>query len=216
MYQQSDVSSNPVNVEANRSNSARMLYGAAVHVNGISLCGAEDLASEAGSGDETLHQLRSVVAELVTALNKVLQDEPGTAEECLRRAAAILDVDDPPSPAAVVQGGLAPWQIRRVTAYVEANLDKRITNGDLASLARLSPGHFNCAFRNSVGDSPHLYIIRRRIERAQGMLLSTDSSLSQIAADCGLADQAHLTRLFRRLAGNSPAAWRRARVSPRI
>jgi AraC-like DNA-binding protein len=79
----------------------------------------------------------------------------------------------------------------------------------------LSGFHFNVAFRKSVGDSPHQYIIRRRIERAQGLMLSTDLSLSEIAAQCGLADQAHLTRLFRKVAGESPAAWRRARANPR-
>jgi AraC-like DNA-binding protein len=74
--------------------------------------------------------------------------------------------------------------------------------------------HFAVAFRNSVGESPREHIIRRRIERAQGLMLSTEKSLSDIAAECGLADQAHLTRLFRRIVGDSPAAWRRARANP--
>jgi AraC-like DNA-binding protein len=53
------------------------------------------------------------------------------------------------------------------------------------------------------------------MERAQGLMLSTDKALSEIAAECGLADQSHFTRLFRRFVGESPAAWRRARANPR-
>jgi AraC family transcriptional regulator len=59
-------------------------------------------------------------------------------------------------------------------------------------------------------------VIRRRVERAQGLMLATDASLSDIALDCGLADQSHLTRLFRRIVGESPRAWRRARISAPI
>jgi AraC family transcriptional regulator len=216
MYEQSNASVNQLNGAAGQAKSVRTI-DPTPPMNSVSLSHTPDCASEAGSrSEEEVHQLRSIVSELVAALDKTLKNDRGTAEECLKRAAAILDEADSPHPtAAPVQGGLAPWQVRRVTAYVDANLDKTIRNGDLAAVARLSPCHFNRVFRNSVGDPPHLYIIRRRIERAQGLMLSTDSSLSEIAAECGLADQAHFTRLFRRLAGDSPAAWRRARVSPR-
>ena len=111
-----------------------------------------------------------------------------------------------------VRGGLAPWQIRKVTSYVETHLDQPIRNEELAALVRLNPSHFGRAFRNSFGEPPHEYVIRRRVERAQGLMLSTDASLSEIALNCGLADQSHLTRLFRRFAGESPRAWRRARI----
>jgi AraC-like DNA-binding protein len=110
-------------------------------------------------------------------------------------------------------GGLAPWQIRKVTSHIEANLDKSIKSGDLAALLDLNPSHFSRAFRVSFGNSPLEYVIRRRMERAQGLMLSTDAPLSQIALECGLADQAHFSRLFRRIAGESPRAWRRARAS---
>jgi transcriptional regulator GlxA family with amidase domain len=99
-------------------------------------------------------------------------------------------------------------------AHIEANLGTTIRNQELAAIARLKTFHFNVAFRNSVGDSPHGYLIRRRVERAQGLMLSTQKSLSDIAAECGLADQGHLTRLLRRIVGESPAAWRRPRANP--
>lgn len=160
-------------------------------------------------------QLRSVIAELVTALSSTLNDERDSAEECLSRIAAILQSPEEPEKRARdrMKGGLAPWQIRKVTSHIETNLDKPIKSGDLAALLDLNPCHFSRAFRNSFGDSPLEYVIRRRMERAQGLMLSTDAPLSQIALECGLADQAHFSRLFRRTVGESPKAWRRARVT---
>ncbi|MGH8136652.1 MAG: helix-turn-helix domain-containing protein [Steroidobacteraceae bacterium] len=167
-------------------------------------------------GTLSLQRLRCAVAEIFTALNETLRDERGKAAECLLRAEAMLEtVEQPAAPApATAPQGLAPWQIRRVLTYVDSNLDTPIRNKDLAAVARLSEFHFNVAFRKSVGHSPHEYIIQRRIERAQGLMLSTAKALSDIAAECGLADQPHFTRLFRRFVGESPAAWRRARASP--
>jgi AraC family transcriptional regulator len=167
----------------------------------------------------SLQRLRSAVVELSTALNETLRDERSNAAACLQRAKAMLEAfdDTAPEPSAnTVRQGLAPWQVRRVLVHIEANLASPIRNNDLAALARLSTFHFNVAFRSSVGDSPHGYIIRRRVERAQGLMLSTQKSLSEIAADCGLADQAHMTRLFRKIVGETPAAWRRARVNPAL
>ncbi|MFC4313651.1 helix-turn-helix domain-containing protein [Steroidobacter flavus] len=160
-------------------------------------------------------QFRSVMTELCTALRSALDDERVTAEDSLRRAAEILqEIGGTPTVAKEpVRGGLSPWQVRKVASYVDANLDRSIKNEDLAGLVRLNASHFGRAFRNSFGEPPHEYVIRRRVERAQGLMLSTDASLSEIALDCGLADQSHLTRLFRRIVGESPRAWRRARLS---
>jgi AraC family transcriptional regulator len=173
----------------------------------------------------SLHRLRSAVVELSSALKESLRDERSSAAACLQRAQAMLHGMDeastqPAEPVArkpsedVPRRGLAPWQLRRVLAHVEANLGTPVRNKDLAAIARLSTFHFAVAFRKSVGESPHEHIIRRRVERAQGLMLSTDRPLSDIAGECGLADQAHLTRLFRRIVGESPAAWRRARANP--
>jgi len=112
-----------------------------------------------------------------------------------------------------IRGGLAPWRIRRVTAHIEANLDTTVRTKDLAALVALSAFHFCRAFRDSFGDSPHGYVMRRRVERAQGLMLTTNTPLGQIAMDCGLADQAHFNRLFRRFVGESPGVWRRARAA---
>jgi len=113
--------------------------------------------------------------------------------------------------AATTRGGLAPWQVRRVTAYIEEHLASTIRLQDLARIARLSHSHFCRAFKESIGHPAHAYVMRRRVQRAQRLMLTTAESLSQIAALCGMADQAHFCKLFRRLVGESPNAWRRAR-----
>jgi transcriptional regulator GlxA family with amidase domain len=109
------------------------------------------------------------------------------------------------------RGGLAPWQIRRVTEYIEEHLSSTIRLQDLAGVARLSHSHFCRAFKESVGHPAPAYVMRRRVHRAQGLMLTTTEPLSQIAAQCGMADQAHFCKLFRRLVGESPNAWRRTR-----
>ena len=172
----------------------------------------EDLVGKQGV---CARQFRSVVTELCTALRSALDDERVTAEDSLRRAAEILrEIGGTETRAKEpVRGGLSPWQVRKVASYIDANLERSIKNEDLATLVRLNGSHFGRAFRNSFGEPPHEYVIRRRVERAQGLMLSTEASLSDIALDCGLADQSHLTRLFRRIVGESPSAWRRARLS---
>lgn len=111
------------------------------------------------------------------------------------------------------RGRLAPWQLTRVIRFVEANLSEKIGPQDFAGLTRLSTNHFAKAFRATMGEAPYAYLLRRRIERAKEMLLETDLPLAQIALDCGLADQPHMTRLFTRMVGMAPGAWRRAHVA---
>lgn len=162
-----------------------------------------------------MRRLRLLMTELCTAIRSALDDERNSAEDSLRRALELLDsfgASDLPTQGES-RGGLAPWQIRKVTAHIDGHLDRAIRNEELASVARLNSSHFGRAFRNSFGEPPHEYVIRRRVERAQGLMLATDASLSEIALDCGLADQSHLTRLFRRVVGESPRAWRRARIA---
>ena len=179
----------------------------------------ESTNTEIVSGEK----LRTVITDLVDAVRSVLQDEYESAAECLRRVSEILEVDRErlsfkierqfPEPAEPILGGLAPWQIRRVTTHIEAHLDEHIRNRELAILVRLSSFYFCRAFRESFADSPHGYIMRRRVERAQGLMLTTNIPLAQIAVSCGIADQAHFNRLFRRFVGETPGTWRRARVA---
>lgn len=141
-----------------------------------------------------------------------------TARACLHQLEALLGDAGlvpslrpalSPSRSGSARGGLQPWQVRRVTEHVEAQLGRAIPIAELAGIAKLSSGYFSLAFKVSFGDSPHNFIMRKRVERAQSLMLSTSDSLSEIACDCGLVDQAHLTRLFRKFVGDTPLAWRR-------
>jgi AraC-like DNA-binding protein len=117
------------------------------------------------------------------------------------------------APAVAVAGGLAPWQVKRVNIHIEQNISRQVTIEELAQLANLSSSYFSAAFKVSYGTSPHNYIISRRVEHAKQLMLEGDSPLCEIALDCGLADQAHLSRIFRRVTNSTPSAWRRYRIS---
>ena len=110
-----------------------------------------------------------------------------------------------------VRGGLAPWQARLVEAHIDGNLDRNITVEELAEMTRLSVSHFGRAFKQTFGVAPHGYITGERLALARELMLTTREPLSHIALAVGLADQSHLSRLFRQHMGESPFAWRRAR-----
>ncbi|WP_390920875.1 helix-turn-helix domain-containing protein [Neorhizobium turbinariae] len=111
----------------------------------------------------------------------------------------------------LVRGGLVPWQSRSVVAFVELNVANLIRVETLAGLCRLNVSHFTRAFRASFGESPRTYILRKRIELAQILMLQSDESISDIASICGFSDQARLCNLFRRFVGCTPLVWRRTR-----
>ena len=96
-------------------------------------------------------------------------------------------------------------------AYIDARLAGRVSVAELARFTGLSTGHFSRAFKQSFGVSARTFLRRRRIEFAQGMMLSTDLLLNEIAHCCGLCDQPHLSKMFRSVVGENPSAWRRAR-----
>src|SRR3984957_11039647 len=109
-------------------------------------------------------------------------------------------------------GGLASWQARRLQVFVDARLDRPIRLKELAEVSKLSTAYFCRAFKRTFSETPHSYIVRRRLSKAETLMLTSDFSLSDIAARCGFADQAHLCKLFRQQYAQSPAAWRRERT----
>jgi AraC family transcriptional regulator len=109
-----------------------------------------------------------------------------------------------------VRGGLAPWQVRRAKEILCANLDGRVALKEVARECRLSVSHFSRAFRCSMGVAPHNWLLTRRVELAKEKLRDDRLSLTDVALACGFADQSHLTRVFTRMVGVSPGAWRRA------
>jgi AraC family transcriptional regulator len=160
-----------------------------------------------------------IVVKLLENAGAILERDSLAAKACLARASALLKAaldsqaqeSGQAAVRSVVRGGLAPWQIRKVALYIEDNLESTIKLDALSELTRLSTSYFTRAFKESFGIPPHAYVVQQRIRRAQEMMLSTDEPLSQIAIICGLCDQAHFSKLFRRIVGTSPNAWRRQR-----
>src|SRR6266487_1708522 len=105
-------------------------------------------------------------------------------------------------------GGLTPQQMGRVLDFVQAQLDHDLSLEALAQQAGFSPYHFARLFRQTTGESPHQFVLRQRIERAQRLLKETDVSLAHVALESGFADQSHLTQTFKRYLGLTPRAYR--------
>ncbi|MGX1099665.1 helix-turn-helix domain-containing protein [Amorphus sp. MBR-141] len=108
------------------------------------------------------------------------------------------------------QPQLASWQLRRATEFIEENCLRNIRLEELAELTQLSQSYFSRAFKVATGSPPHQWHMKARIRKVQEMLCALELPLTEIAVAAGFADQAHFTRVFRRIVGTTPAAWRRA------
>jgi len=92
---------------------------------------------------------------------------------------------------------------------IARDLSRPLRLAEFARACGLSKGHFSAAFRNTFGRPPHQWLLLQRLERAKLLIATTNHALSVIAIEIGFADQSHLTRIFSRHIGLSPAAWRR-------
>jgi AraC-like DNA-binding protein len=104
---------------------------------------------------------------------------------------------------------LPGWARERLQRFIEMHLDRRLAIAELASAIGYSESYFFRAFKATFGCTPHNYVLTRRLDRACALMLGTDDALSDIAIRCGLADQAHFTRRFRRVFDTPPGQWRR-------
>jgi len=109
-------------------------------------------------------------------------------------------------PASSQKGGR---QISKAIDFMEANLERSLDLPTIAQATGLSPSHFARQFRTTVGRAPHQHLIQIRIDRAKRFLSETDMGIAEIACACGFANQEHLTRLFKRSCGLTPAAYRK-------
>jgi AraC-like DNA-binding protein len=150
-------------------------------------------------------------ARILDKLNRSLGRDLAAARGAAEQLVQLLSSDRPVEPFPV-RGGLAPWQKRKIERYLHDNLEHGLRVELLAEVLPLSVSHFCRAFKETFGETPHAYIMRLRLEKAQHLMLATEEPLSQIALACGLADQAHLSKLFRRKLGETPSNWRRRRL----
>jgi AraC family transcriptional regulator len=123
------------------------------------------------------------------------QSPPTTIESTVRRRAH--------APA------ISSWQARCIQGYIASNLQGTIRLADLAGVAQLGLPSFKRQFKKYFELTPYQYVIRKRIERAQNLMVISDESLKGISAECGFSDQFHFSNLFRAVVGQRPGAWRR-------
>lgn len=118
-----------------------------------------------------------------------------------RRAAGNLGACRPPT--------LSIAQERLVKESLLSDLTSDPGLAELASLCRMSRSYFAEAFKQTTGLPPHRWLLLHRVRRARELLKLTRMPISEVALECGFADQSHLTRVFSRLFQMGPAAWRR-------
>jgi AraC family transcriptional regulator len=116
------------------------------------------------------------------------------------------------TPALLARGGLSALQMRRATEFLDANLNGDINLRSVAEICDISLSHFARAFKHSFRKPPYQWLLERRIEKAQDLLLNSRLSLAGIAIQCGFTDQSGFNRAFKRISGATPGEWRRTMI----
>lgn len=108
--------------------------------------------------------------------------------------------------------GLIKWRLKRAVDYIEENLSEPIGLAEIAASTGLTRMHFAAQFRVATGLRPHEYLLRRRVERAQQILLAPNAQVLDVALEVGFQTQAHFTTVFKRFVGQPPHAWRQTQT----
>jgi AraC family transcriptional regulator len=156
-------------------------------------------------------RLANKLVELLETTKQELERDSEAAKASLATASSILDsvIERRSRAKGARPGALAAWQIARVRAFIDENLHRTIHTKDLSAVAQRSAGHFSRSFKQALGEAPHAYVVRRRLERACHLMITSSASLREIALSVGFSDQSHLCRLFTQTFGQSPSSWRR-------
>jgi AraC family transcriptional regulator len=153
-----------------------------------------------------------VINLLDAAMHQLCRKEQAAQGTILKAASLLRKQIDPPAAREVPdkRARLLACQTRKVRDYIDSHITGPVPVADLCALVQRSEAHFSRAFKCTFGESPHSFVVRRRVELAAQYMLATDASLSDIALGCGFADQPHLCKHLRQAVGQTPAAWRRA------
>jgi AraC family transcriptional regulator len=111
---------------------------------------------------------------------------------------------------ACYRGGLPGRRLRRVLDYIGDNIAEDLSLSQLASIAGMSPHYFSELFRQSTGQTPHSFVLFRRIDRAKEQLRDSNHSVIDAAVECGFQNASHFARTFRRFVGVTPREFQRS------
>jgi AraC-like DNA-binding protein len=152
----------------------------------------------------------------ILALSKLLTDDMTALDKaygaglCFAMLTAIRSAQVAVGEVKAKRGGLAPWQLRRVTEYLTQHLTAEVDLDTMATMVGLSRWYFCRAFKASTGLPPRRWQINARIAKGKELMLSGQMSLAEVALMSGFADQAHFSHAFAKMEKQSPRAWQRA------
>lgn len=106
---------------------------------------------------------------------------------------------------------MSGWRMRRVIEYIEEHLDGDLSLEAMAAEVHISPIYLARAFKAAIGQSPHRFVLTRRVEHAKELLRNTEMPVVDVALSSGFSSQSHLSYWFQRHVGVSPAAYRQHR-----
>ena len=107
------------------------------------------------------------------------------------------------------RGGLGSARLRRIKEFIDAKIEDDLTLCEMAQAVELSTAYFSRMFRKSTGETPHQFLLRRRLERAKKMLRSADGRVLDVAVACGFKSQQHFAQVFRHVCRVTPTEYRR-------
>lgn len=107
-----------------------------------------------------------------------------------------------------VVGGLTPRRLQRVFEHVRENISQELSVAQLSQVVGMSQYYFSKLFKMSTGTTPHQYVMRQRVERAQELLRETRTPLLEVASKVGFETQSHFTSVFRHMLGITPKRYR--------
>jgi AraC family transcriptional regulator len=110
-------------------------------------------------------------------------------------------------------GGLPKHKLRRVTEFIEENLEHDLTLSEIAEIAELSPFHFARSFKQATGSTPIQFLIQRRIDLAKRLLIDSELPIVEIGLRAGFKNQSHFTTIFRKITAMTPKAYRNEHLS---
>ncbi|MEM9794969.1 MAG: AraC family transcriptional regulator [Pseudomonadota bacterium] len=107
------------------------------------------------------------------------------------------------------RAALSPAELARVLEVIDTHLEEVLTTDRLAAETGVPQMHFARAFKAATGETPHRFVIARRLERAKAMILAGSEPLAEIAYACGFSSQSHMTALFSEHIGMPPGRYRK-------